>query len=411
MATDDQESVELWANDLSQVVMENDSSPHSAVSHRIRRVRDEFYIFAAILDRALGECIVKNLYAASVACLFHNPKLVCYTRDDRPYKDDISALNFFANKHLSIDAKSMLPLDYFYSYGDRAEIPGAEQFITQGFSHPDLLLLSGMMEPTNLLRFDYVPYLAVPDGRHEELDQQLVDLGLDPQRWFCCVYYREPTYEFRPAVARRDVSPEPFLELTHWIIKELGGQVVRIGHPEMTEFPKTPGFVDLSRVPDNFMLQTNAAARARFAVTTNSGPAVLFGALGTPNAITNAISIIGAWRETDFLLPRPFVGPNGEAYDIPQAIKNGSWNEFTIEHMMQDKGFRPVDNSARELQAVAEKLYRETTDTTSWRERRNPLEDAKAYRDRPNEYFVNAPVRRAVRVVEFPELSPTNLKK
>jgi putative glycosyltransferase (TIGR04372 family) len=175
---------------------------------------------------------------------------------------------------------------------------------------------------------------------------------------------------------------------------------VRIGHPEMTEFPTMPGFVDLSRISDDIILQANAVARARFAVMTSSGPASLPGALGTPCAMVNATSICLVWRDTDFALPRHFVGPEGEVYNVEQAIAEGSWNDSSIENMIRQAGFQPVDNTPAELQAVAQKLFDQTTDTPGWRARIDPLAHAATYVDRPERHVVGAPIRRSVRIVQ-----------
>jgi hypothetical protein len=242
------------------------------IQHLTARGMSRVYIFAAMLDRALGDFIIMNLYAAAVKCQFTDAFMTLYFHDDRPYKKDILDLNPHLNKALEAGPTVNLPIEYFYGFGDRAMLPGADQFIKMGLAFPDVILTPSMVSARDPLRFDYLPYLAIPTPRQAVLDQELVDLGLDPNRWFCCLYYREPGYKPGAGVPRRDVSPEPYRQITEWIIRDLGGQVVRIGHPGMTPFPDMPGFVDLSRLEDRFMLQANAVARARFGVVTDSGP-------------------------------------------------------------------------------------------------------------------------------------------
>jgi putative glycosyltransferase (TIGR04372 family) len=262
------------------------------------------------------------------------------------------------------------------------------------------------VQPTDPLRFEYLPYLGVPQERQAEFDQRLVDLGLDPNRWFCCIYYREPGYAHRPSVARRDIDPGPFIELASWIIREQGGQVVRIGHAGMTPFPKIEGFIDLIGPDISFMLQANAVARARFGVVTDSGPAALYGAIGTPHAITNAISISTNWRPTDFCLPRHFQAPDGSFLDINDAIAGGYWNDRTIIAAMEEGGYQAVDNSLAELQAATTRLLDGTVDTPGWRPHRDVLADAARYTKRPEQHVTNGPFRHPARIIQFPELAP-----
>lgn len=377
-----------------------------SMPHKVTRALGPMRIFFAILDRALGEFIIKNVYAAAVACQFDEAYMTAYFHADRPYKHDILSLNPHLFKRLQAAENGTLPIEFFYGYGDRAPIRYADAFIRKGLAFPDLMLTPSMVYSTEPFRFDYLPYLGVPTERQDGLDQELVDLGLDPNRWFCCIYYREPGYKYQGAVARRDVSAEPFRQLCEWIIKEQGGQVVRIGHPEMTPFGNMPGFVDLSRFEGKFLLQANAAARARFAVVTSSGPAALFGAFGVPHAVTNAIGISTSWRETDFAVPRHFRGPDGKMFDIAESVREGSWNERTVNSMIDQGGYSTIDNSPAELQAAAEMLFRETQDMPGWRPHRDVLADAARYTARPNQHITNGPMRRSARIVQFTELAP-----
>jgi hypothetical protein len=86
--------------------------------------------------------------------------------------------------------------------------------------------------------------------------------GLDLDRWFCCLHFRQPNYEYKPYSNCRDVDPSSYLASIDYVIDELGGQVALLGHPEISTRPKRDGFVDLSRIPDSHDLQFGAVARS-----------------------------------------------------------------------------------------------------------------------------------------------------
>lgn len=394
---------------VSNVTLTSGTKSLSPASHKLPRRASEFYIFAALLDRALGEFVVKNLFAAAVKNQFSESKLVIYYKNDRPYKQDIVALNPHLFRTLESPDNAHLPLDFFYPHSDRAPLRGSEVFIREGLAYPDIFLTASMMRPDALLRFEQVPYFYVPEDRKAPLDARLIELGLDPNRWFCCIYHREPTYKHRSAVVHRDVDPMQFRDLTKWIIEGLGGQVVRIGHPQMTPFPPMPGFVDLSGLEGEFQLHANAIARARFGLVTNSGPAVLFGAFGTPYCVTNAISALAVWRPHDMLLPRHFVGPDDQVFNVFQAIRDGFWNEPGIVHLLDKQGYRPVDNSLAELQAVSRLLLEQTSDVTGWRPNRDLNIDLSGM-SRPETFSIPGEIKQPLNVIQFPEHAPVKLQ-
>ena len=51
-----------------------------------------FKIFAAMLDRVIGECICRMLYIASLKQHVKDAEVTLYTREDRPWKSDLAAM-------------------------------------------------------------------------------------------------------------------------------------------------------------------------------------------------------------------------------------------------------------------------------------------------------------------------------
>jgi putative glycosyltransferase (TIGR04372 family) len=360
-----------------------------------------FKIFAAMLDRTLGDFLCRGYFAAAVKLNFGPSQLTAYYRDDRPYKKDIVAINPYIDRTIKVSGDSYLPLEAFYDPFDRHLIPGTEKFIQSGHARPDLVLVPSMMLLEDLPRFQHLPVFALPETQRPKFEDRLVQLGLDPARWYCCIFYRQPNYKFRGATAYRDVGDRPFEALVNWIIDELGGQVVRIGHPQMRRFAARMGFIDLSVVEDEFMLHAAAASRARFMVVTPSGPAMLPGVFKVPFAMTNAVSILGAWDPDHLLLPRHVFRPDGRRIDIRMLLKRSKWHDAMISEFVRNRGFKLADNTFEELREVTRMLFERTTEHTGWRPPPQPI-----YVKSSGRYVLPEPYRRPLTIVEFPELAP-----
>lgn len=360
-----------------------------------------FAIFAAFLDWNLGDFIARNIYAAAVKMRFERVKLAVYFRDDRPYKQDVLALNPYIDQVIFGTGTQGLPIEVFHATG-RFPIKGTERFFQAGHAHPDLLLVPSMMMAADLLRFERLPLFAIPENRRQGLESRLVQLGLDPGRWFCCVFYRQPNYAQRGAAPHRDVDDRTYETLVNWIIDELGGQVVRLGHPEMRRFPERPGYVDLSAVPNEFLLQATAVSRARFMIMTPSGPAMLPGAFRVPCASTNAVDFQGIWHEGDIVLCKHLFDPAGRRVPLTSLLREGTLHQHVFAHKTTREGFRLLDNTAEELKQAARILYERTADTSSWR---SPAAADLGAAD--NRFVTPAPFRRPLNFVEFPHLAPS----
>lgn len=367
-----------------------------------KRQRDKpVKIFAAALDRTLGDFLTRNIYAATVKMHYANARLALYYRDDRPYKRDLVAINPYIDQKVIVSGNRTTALDVFYAPHDRANIPDTLDFIKHGLADPDVFLTPSMMIVEDLLRFDRYPIFHIPEDRVSELSDRLVNLGLDPNRWFCCLFYRQPNYGHRGSTAYRDVDDRPFEALARYIIGELGGQVVRLGHPEMRQFDLGRGFIDLSRLRDQFMLQAMAVSRARFMVTTSSGPAHLPAVFDVPYVVTNSLSIWAAWTPAGMIMPNHLLDVNGKRFNIRELAAMGALNWASISHFVRNRACRLVENSVEELCAVADLLWSRSANCAGWRA------PASLPAPKPvNRVDFLGPYRRPVTVVEFPQYWP-----
>jgi putative glycosyltransferase (TIGR04372 family) len=168
----------------------------------------------------------------------------------------------------------------------------------------------------------------------------------------------------------------------------------------MRRFTLRPGFVDLSIIENDFLLQAAAISRARFMVTTPAGPALLPSIFGVPFVLTNATSALGAWDKSHLLLPRHIFSPDGRRVKIESMLRKGVWQDHLVRDLVREKGFTVRDNSFEELREVARVLFDQTTTTTGWRP---PPEKAEA--PSAGNYHPRQPIRREVTLVQFPELA------
>jgi putative glycosyltransferase (TIGR04372 family) len=363
-----------------------------------------FRIFAAFLDWNLGDFIARNIYAAAVRMCFKRAKLTVYFRDDRPYKQDVLALNPYIDQVVFGTGTHGLPLEVFHATG-RFPIRGTERFFQAGHAQPDLLLVPSMMMAADLLRFDRLPLFAIPKDKQKGQEGRLIQMGLDPEKWFCCVFYRQASYTHRGPAPHRDVDDRPYETLIDWIIDELGGQVVRLGHPEMRRFADRPGFVDLSAVPNDFFLQAAAISRARFMIATPSGPSMLPGVFRVPCALTNALDFQGALNDSDVVLCKHLFDPAGQRVPLASLLREGALHQHVFARKTTREGFRLLDNTTDELKQAARILFARTADTPSWRRTTTGSPG-----NTDGRFVTPRSFCRAVNFVEFPHLAPSLAK-
>ena len=355
---------------------------------------DPVRIATLLNSRAVGDTIFYHVYAASVKLLFDHAELMLYQRDDRPYKEDLLTLNPHKSKWLVLGPTAPgISIDNFTVINDLVanddEIPDYycrnEGWGGRSWHKPDIVLAPTNMLETNLASFDNPAFLSVPDQLAGRLTDELIAHGVDPNRWFCCLNYREPGYQYRPDRTLRDLNPRPFQELTDHIIDEWGGQVIRLGHPKMTPFRKRPGFIDLSRLENKFLLHAFAVSRARFMVGSLTGISHIGSALNTPTIITNnsdPLYFPGCWLAQDMALYFNMYRPNGKRISIEEQHENGFHHRNFLVHLINSEGFKIYQNNTAQLVTATDLMMQQTDNCLGWREP-TPQPDGKP---RPNSY-------------------------
>ncbi len=372
-----------------------------------------FRIMALLNSRAVGDTIFYHIYAASVKNLFDHATLTLYQRDDRDYKNDLLYFNhkkdyFF----VAPENFNPIPIDSFQPHQDiinnNEEIPDYifqhRRWINSKSHVPDLILSPASMDYITLTGFDHPGFLSIPDRSVDPLRQKLIDHGVSPDRWFCVLNYREPGYKHRPSRFLRDVSPIPYMALVEYIVDRLGGQVVRVGHPNMTPFPQRPGFIDLASLEDAFDLHAFAISRARFLVGSLSGISHLGSALNTPTLMTNCLTTPycpGCWRDHDLALYLSLYTKDGRRYTMEERDELGLHDIYAVSELVQLEEGWACQNTPAELGKATRRMMESTSDCQGWRIPHLP----EAPPGRPNKLSFPVTPRLRVPIIEYPDLA------
>jgi putative glycosyltransferase (TIGR04372 family) len=264
---------------------------------------EKFNIFGALLHSTVGDFTDHVLYCASVKELIPNSRLDVYYRPNRPYKDAIVSMAPAIDRSWPTD--NVLPINLFDLSSDRSPL-GPDDWYALGCAAPKLLILPSTGTFNDLASLPRISRLRVPNrDRYEEELRGLVGEG-----WYVVLHYRELGYEFRDPTGLREADLTHIPAVVERVIDH-GGQVVRIGHPQMTELEERPGFIDLKSA--DFLLQAHAIARARcFFEASASGPASLAIAQGVPAARCNGAELRCITKDQGFVVPQRVIHESGE---------------------------------------------------------------------------------------------------
>ncbi len=361
-----------------------------------------FVILALLLDRTLGDFIFRNLFAATVKTRFPGARLIAYYRPDRPYKEAVVKLNPHIATTWRLSGSTPLPMDYFDVMGSPPIHAETKRWYDSLSAEPDLVLTPSMMDFQFIRSLGPLARFKVPDPLIDPLHARLIEAGLREDQWFCVLHYRERGYQDNRSRPNRDMQASEATDVIEYITRELGGQVVRIGHPAMEPIAPMPGFVDLSRAEDALMTHAYAVSRARFFLElSSSGPMALAGAFGVPLARCNCPALLGPLEAPSFALMQHIVGPNGERVSKEIAIAKGLYNEFALREIINRFGYRFQRNGAAELRAAALDIAERSADCQGWREPTVVANESPV-----NGFSLPLEVPPEIETVEYPDAMP-----
>ena len=220
------------------------------------------------------------------------------------------------------------------------------------------------------------PWLRIPADDVDALATELTEAGVDPARWFTTVHYRQGNSAPNPHLEPlRDVPAGNFHELAKHIIEDLGGQVVRLGHPGMDKLPPQPGYIDLSEA--SIALQLFATSRSRFLVGTDSGMVSFSVAFAVPTGRTNVTYDIAQENPSDIILLKNMISLDGYAISTAHRFQTGT-NGIALFRAPTKGNIEIFDNSPEQLKFVGDALFDKTRDVEGWRESLPPVEEEEA---------------------------------
>lgn len=327
-----------------------------------------FRIFAFLGYSTVGDFIRMNVFAASVAKTVPIPDLNVYFFNDRPYKSDIFSLNHRANRFFTTEG-GVFPFDWFdlgYNAPHTCEIAGWHD---NDLNQPHVVLVPSMMGWLEMGGFDHPARLRLKDEDLDVQNRRLADLGVDPAHWFAVLHAKESGYKYRVGSGpARDVNPRTYEAAAHYIIDELGGQVVRLGDPTMTPWQRKDGLVDLTPQEPEFLLHACAVQSSRFVMASDSGMHPLGSAMGVPTAVTDLMSTALVWNPDDLILSKTVVTPDGQEFRQKDAFARGLLHEGVVY-----ADFNVIDVTVDQLCGVAQEMHRRTESCSRWRG--SPVDD------------------------------------
>lgn len=319
-------------------------------------------VIAAFLGhQTLGNFVMYNLVAASIARSIPGSRLVVLYREDRPYKELVVRCNPHVAHRIKVpaDTRAVIPIDWLSGQGNSPFGPTEK---AAGLDRPDLFLVPSMIDISACQQ--PVPGLRVPDTLTPILARSLEMRGIVRDRWITCIHMREDSYRFRPSRgSRRSVDPSTYLPVIEHIIRNQGGQVVRLGDPNNTPLPDMESLIDLSQDETSFPEQLFALSRARYYLGTDSGPTQLATGFKIPTASTNSMGI-AVWNDGDVILTKTFIGPDGKPVPYREVFEAGT---LSVHREVPD--FWSVgDNTSDQLIAVADHMLQATDGCEGWRQ-------------------------------------------
>ncbi len=330
-----------------------------------------FVIKAAVKETSLGDLLCKLICLATIKNQFDYGEIELRYRDVRPYSRE--AVMLVPEIDRAIAVKGHIPLWLRLGWPDtRLWNPLARSIDGNKGSWGafcDFYPTDWMLNPRWLHAVPNPAPLRVPDKVAEGLEKELIGLGLNRDTWFAVLHYRASNYLGKRSGVLRNGDPQAYRQLVDHIIDHLGGQAVLLGHPELEAFPARPGFVDLSRIPNSFLLQAYASQSARFMVAGPSGPIALGRGFQIPTGLVDASDPVGGWGSGgEVVLSHEVTTPDGRVLRNQDLLDAGLFDYSVLRDKIRaGETYSVRKNSAEELKAVANHVYDMSDNMTSWR--------------------------------------------
>lgn len=334
------------------------------------RAERPFQILGLIETHELGDLVANVVFLSTLANQFDHARLHVKFRDVRPYSREVMELSPW------IDLAEPLPGEWpklvrmlfppTKLLKPWRPMPVGSQKGKNAYLY-DVIITSLMAREDAVHGLPNPVPLRLPKARLEDLRAALAAEGIRPDQWFAVFHYREGGYKYRP-VTKRDSDPAAFEDLVDSIIA-LGGQAVRLGHPNMTPFKPRKGFIDLSRKANSFLLHAAAVSHARFMIAGPSGPMILAPAFAVPHSFVDVIDTRAYWDvKNGDVLTHLVTTPRGDALRNASLLASDLLDDGILTARVEaEPGYHVKKATSDELAIVAKRLYDRTMDCQAWR--------------------------------------------
>ena len=189
------------------------------------------------------------------------------------------------------------------------------------------------------------PILRLDDEYLSHSEKHLARLGVDPHDAFVGIHIRES----ETANHLRSQPISSYTEPIKYLIQK-GFKVIRLGNPSMTKIPDLAGLIDLSRHVNDKNLHAYVMAKAKFFISTTSGPGSIPMLFNVPTLHTNVTSLnknVLLTNKGSIYLPKRIIGADNHALSYSQILQSPVG--YSEKNVAKKSEYKILPNSSEEL--------------------------------------------------------------
>jgi len=187
--------------------------------------------------------------------------------------------------------------------------------------------------------------LLMPDfASHEISEQALASIGFDLNRWFVILHVKEDKLGYAVSGETRDASIYDYLDACR-VVRDLGGQVVRMGSPSFPKLSKSFPAVDYahSTIRSDYIdywLWANCSSW----IGNLNGASVAVIPFGKPRLVTNQWPIDPNGPSKDYVLPKQAYSEKmGRYLTFSEVVQNKNGRSMN-RLLLEKNGIRLINN-------------------------------------------------------------------
>jgi putative glycosyltransferase (TIGR04372 family) len=185
---------------------------------------------------------------------------------------------------------------------------------------------------------------------------ELPKIGFRIDKWYVCLHVKENELGYSKDSETRDASIETYFTACE-LIRELGGQVVRMGGGNFPKLSNNFPAIDYAHTNiKSDKLDYWLWANCKFWLGTLNGAAVAVIPFGKPRLVTNTWPINPIGPSTDFFLPKLAYDVKRKMLLSPEEIVNHKLSRSMKKNLFFNNGLKLIDNSPELLRSATGEL-------------------------------------------------------